>query len=326
MLINRFYKFIANCLSPDGANGRLSILIYHRVLAETDALFPHAVTQASFDAQMSCLKSVFNVLPLAEAVARLQKGTLPARAACITFDDGYADNVTFALPILQRHGLTATFFIATDYLNGGRMFNDTVIEAIRDARVGRLDLSGLGLGRHDLTTNGAKARAINQILHAVKYLPVDIREDKVARLCEFAQCGSLPANLMMTSDQLKSLFQAGMEIGAHTACHPILAQLNRDAAMQEILESKQFLEALLGTQIRLFAYPNGKPGIDFLPEQARIVEGLGFVAAVSTQRAASSQHSDPFQLPRFTPWQSNINYFIPALLKNLWHRHSGIAV
>lgn len=324
MFLNHVYKLAATLLSPGGANGHLSILIYHRVLAQADPLFPHEVTQTTFDVQMASLKTVFNVLPLSEAVERLQQGTLPARAACITFDDGYADNATLALPILQRHGLTATFFIATAYLNGGRMFNDTVIEAIRHAGLSSLDLTELGLGKFDVSSFEAKACAINRILPELKYLPLDVREEKVARLCELAQVAALPANLMMNSEQLKMLYQAGMEIGAHTARHPILAGMDGEAVKQEILEGRQFLETLLDTQIRVFAYPNGKPGIDYLHEQAKIVARLGFVAAVSTQRAVASVHSDPFQLPRFTPWQSNIQYFIPELLKNLRNRRAGI--
>lgn len=321
MLINSFYKFIGNRLSPGGAGARLSILSYHRVLAERDLLFPGEVTIDIFDAQMRRLKAAFNVLPLFEAVERLKKGTLPARAVCITFDDGYADNATIALPILQRHGLTATFFIATAYLNGGRMFNDTVIEAIRLARADKLDLDELGLGQHDLLGYKARARAISLVLSFVKYLPLDEREETVGRLCELAQCGTLPGNLMMTTAQLQSLYRAGMEIGAHTARHPILASLNTAAVKQEIMAGKQFLEEVISAPIRLFAYPNGKPGVDYLPEQAAIVRELGFVAAVSTQNGAASQFSDPFQLPRFTPWQPKIHYFVPELLFNL--RNSG---
>lgn len=324
MLINRLYQFIANRLSPSGVNGRLSILIYHRVSAEPDPFFPHEVTQATFDAQMTRLKAVFNVLPLAEAIERLKNGTLPARAACITFDDGYANNASMALPVLQRHGLKATFFIATAYLDGGRMFNDTVIEAIRQAKTDRLDLRELGLGQFELNSYAAKSHAINEILSELKYRSPEERRQKIAQLCELAQCGMLPDNLMMTSEQIKALHRAGMEIGAHTDSHPILAKMDSEAVKQEILAGKQFLEKLLDEPIRLFAYPNGKPGIDYLPEQAKLVKELGFMAAVSTQRAVASQYSDHFQLPRFTPWQSNIHYFIPELLKNLRRRRAVI--
>ena len=311
------YKFIANRLSPAGEHARLSILIYHRVLPEQDPVFPNEVTLPVFDAQMVSLKAIFNVLPFGEAVERLKAGTLPDRAACITFDDGYADNVTVALPVLQRHGLTATFFIATDYLNGGRMFNDTVIEAIRRARCTSLDLIEIGLGQHDLSTHAAKNHAIKKILSAVKYLPVAEREAKANRIGELAMCTALPNDLMMTTEQLRSLHLSGMEIGGHTASHPILAKLSTAEVKQEILSGKQFLEETLDMQVCLFAYPNGKSGIDFFPEQALIVRELGFVAAVSTQSGVAIQSGDYFLLPRFTPWRNNAKFFIPELLSNL---------
>jgi len=117
--------------SPAGQRAGLSILVFHRVLPEPDPLFPNEVDAQRFDALLGWVKDWFSVLPLEEAVERLQRNRLPERAAAITFDDGYADNYAVALPILQRQGLSAMFFIATGFLNGGRMFNDTAIETVR---------------------------------------------------------------------------------------------------------------------------------------------------------------------------------------------------
>lgn len=311
------FRFLANRLSPAGSRARLSILIFHRVLPEPDPLFPGEATVKSFDAQMSLLKSIFNVLPLHEAVERIQAGTLPARAAAITFDDGYTDNLTHALPILQKHGLHATFFIATSYLNGGRMFNDTVIESIRRSPHSRLDLGELGLGTHDLGSDAAKAKAIGKILPQVKYLPLDTRETTVAKIAVRAGVDYLPDDLMMTTAQLKQLHAAGMEIGGHTHTHPILANLDRTEAQAEIAAGKAWLEETLGDHIRLFAYPNGKPGSDYLPEQADIVRNLGFEAAVSTQRGVSTLGDDMYQLKRFTPWGKRLTAYALRLLQNL---------
>jgi len=319
MLLKTLYRAAGSLLSPSGTKARLSILIYHRVLPEIDEIFPNEVTAQRFDSQMALLRQTFNPLPLTEAVARLMAGTLPSRAACITFDYGYADNLTLALPILQRHGLPATFFIAPHYLNGGRMFNDTVIEAIRSSREDAIDLSTLGLGQHVLGSPQAKRTAISKVLPQVKYLPLDEREDKVMALARMVSDQPLPNDLMMTTAQLKGLHAAGMEIGGHTARHPILAKLDDSAAQKEIANGKEFLECLLGEKIKLFAYPNGKPGLDYLPHQASIVRKLGFDAAVSTQPGVATRASDPFQLPRFTPWQPNASQFVPALLRNLRH-------
>ncbi|SMF94740.1 Polysaccharide deacetylase [Methylomagnum ishizawai] len=311
------YRLAARGLSPAGGRARLSILIYHRVLPEADPLFPGETTAAGFDLEMGLLKRVFAVLPLGEAVARLKAGTLPARAACVTFDDGYADNATHALPILRKYGLPACFFIATAYLDGGRMFNDTVIEAVRRAKPERVDLGRFGLGEHDLSSPEAKARAIGAILSQVKYLPPDRREDTVAGLAAALTGAALPTDLMLTTAQLQALRQAGMDIGAHTHRHPILAKLDPAAVRAEIAEGVAALEGILDQRVGLFAYPNGKPGSDYLPQQAAIVRELGFDAAVSTQWGAACAASDPFQLPRFTPWSRDKARFQPQLLRNL---------
>ena len=127
-------------LASSTGGPKLSILIFHRVLPETDPLFPDEPDARRFDQMMGWVKTWFNVMPLDAAVNALKKRNLPARAMAITFDDGYADNRTIALPILKRHGLSATFFIATGYLNGGRMWNDTVIESIRKSQAKSLEL------------------------------------------------------------------------------------------------------------------------------------------------------------------------------------------
>jgi peptidoglycan/xylan/chitin deacetylase (PgdA/CDA1 family) len=108
-------------LSPAGERGRLSILIFHRVLARPDPLSPDEPDVVEFEAQMRWVRSWFNVLPLGAAIDRLYAGTIPPRALAITFDDGYADNEELAAPILARLGLSATFFISTGYLGGGIM-------------------------------------------------------------------------------------------------------------------------------------------------------------------------------------------------------------
>ncbi len=317
MITNFVLKFAANRLSPVGNNARLSILIYHRVKAQTDPIFPNETTSARFDQEMSELKSTFNVLPLGQAIERLKTGQLPARAACVTFDDGYADNLHIALPILQKHKLTATFFIATGYLNGGRMFNDTVIESIRRSRHKVVDLKIFELGTVSIESDAAKAQIIGQLLRKIKYLVPSQRLEAAQALAEITHCGALPTDFMMTSEELKRLHASGMEIGGHTSTHPILAKLDEPTAKRDIADGKDFLEHLLGEKIHLFAYPNGKPGIDFLPEQARIVESVGFTGAVTTQPGSASNRSDVFQLPRFTPWRPQIRAFVPQLLGNL---------
>jgi peptidoglycan/xylan/chitin deacetylase (PgdA/CDA1 family) len=307
-------------LSPAGPRARLSVAIFHRVLPQPDPLFPGDPDRQRFAELCSWLAAWFNVLPLDEAVVRLQRGDLPPRALCITFDDGYADNHDLAMPILRAHGLTATFFIATGYLDGGRMWNDTVVESVRRCRQDRLDLTTLGLpgiGAVDLCDDEARRTSLNRLLDAIKYLEPDERQVMVDRVASIADV-ALPDDLMMRSDQVRAMHAGGMQIGAHTVSHPILARVDEATARSEMARSKSDLEALLGRPVTLFAYPNGKLGRDFLPRDVELARQLGFQAAVTTAYGAAGAGSPLHQLPRFTPWDRGRSAFGLRMARNLF--------
>ncbi len=310
--------------SPAGKHGKLTILIFHRVLPFTDPLFPDQMDVRRFDSICRWIKSWFNVLPLNEAVSRLKEGSLPARALSITFDDGYADNHDFALPVLKSYEISAAFFIATGYLDGGVMWNDTVIEAIRWSKVSNLDLRDLdpfggGLGFLPIASIEEKRSSIQGVISRIKYLPGGEREEVAATIAE--RCGTvLPSNMMMSSEQLITMRRSGMTIGAHTVSHPILAKLDLTEVHREILESKSALESLLQEDIRLFAYPNGTPNIDYLARDARLLADMGFDAAFTTAWGVADFKSDLMQLPRFTPWDQTSLFFG---LRIFWSRLSN---
>jgi peptidoglycan/xylan/chitin deacetylase (PgdA/CDA1 family) len=291
-------------LSPGGAQGRLSILIFHRVNAVRDALAPGEVTTAEFDALCGWLRQWCEVLPLQLAVAALREGRLPRRAVAITFDDGYRDNHDQALPVLRHHGLHATFFVASGFLDGGRMWNDTVIEAVRRASTDVLDLTGTAaaaLGRLRLSGDADRRQAVRAILDHAKYLQPQDREHCVAAVADRAQ-GPLPNDLMMSSAQVRALHDAGMAIGAHTVTHPILKGLSADQVRTEIDDNRRALAQITGVPAALFAYPNGRPGLDYDEATMDVVSDLGFQAAVSTAWRAARTGDDLLQLPRYTPW------------------------
>lgn len=293
----------------------LSILIYHRVVTEPDPLAPDEVCAREFDWQLGVLDRWFTVLPLRDAVAGLRAGTLPVRSACVTFDDGYADNVTVALPILRRRGLPATFFLAAGFIDGGRMWNDSVIETVRRAQGDTLDARCIGLERIDISTVALRRRGIEELLSALKYLPPEERQIRVDKLAAESDC-SLPTDMMMTTEQVRQLRANGIEVGAHTMTHPILAQLGAERAEGEIRDGKLRLEAITGSPVTLFAYPNGRPGRDYRSEHVAMVKKLGFEAAVSTAWGVAHGSSDPYQLPRFTPWDRVPGKFALRLLRN----------
>ncbi|KQW43214.1 MULTISPECIES: polysaccharide deacetylase family protein [unclassified Roseateles] len=315
-------KPLFSLLSPAGARARLTVLIFHRVLRVPDPLFPDEVDAARFDELLGWAKSWFNVLPLDRAIRQLHEGALPARAAALSFDDGYADNHDVALPLLRKHGLPCSFFVATGFLDGGRMWNDTLIESVRRSSKSVLDLRGLkdghgeDLGQHALGDDAHRRTALGHLIQRVKYLAPEPRVACVDAIAQRAEA-SPPDDLMMNSEQVRNLRRAGMQIGAHTVSHPILAKLPVNQAADEIARSRDALQALLGEHVGLFAYPNGKPGTDYLPDvHPGIVRELGFDAAVSTRWAAARRGEDVFQIPRFTPWDRGRLKFGLRLARN----------
>ncbi|MFY7916537.1 MAG: polysaccharide deacetylase family protein, partial [Rubrivivax sp.] len=223
-------------------------------------------------------------------------------------------------PILRDAGLPATFFVATGFLDGGRMWNDTLIETIRACRLPAVDLEGTPaarLGRLELGSSPESRRQeIDRVLKGIKYLDQEQRLACVNAIAERAET-DLPSDLMMSSAQVRALHSLGMQIGAHTVNHPILAGLPDEQARAEIADSRRALQEITGAPVSLFAYPNGKPGTDYTERSTQIVRELGFEAAVSTHWGAAKQGDDYFQIPRFTPWDRSRWRFSARLQRNL---------
>lgn len=149
---------------------RLSIVMFHSVLDAPDPLRKDSPGIAEFDAQIRWLSGSFRILPLRQATEKLWAGQLPARALCITFDDGYRDNVLNALPVLLKYQVPATFFVTTRYTHGGMMWNDRVIEAIRGLAAGHHRDGELWVGRRCAGGRPSRCRAEDAWLYQIPAL------------------------------------------------------------------------------------------------------------------------------------------------------------
>ncbi len=313
-IIGSTLRSIARIIPNRVLERRFTILIYHRVLAEKDSLLNAEPDAETFNWQMELLAQYFRPVPLFQALQELAEGEVYPGTVCVTFDDGYADNFEVALPILKRWNVPATFFIATNYLEPGRMWNDTVIETVRRFEGSEVDLSDLGFGVEKLSTIVHRRALIRKVLSSLKYMPLTDRSSAAELLGE--RVTDLPNNLMMSAQQVQQLSTAGMEVGAHTVNHPILSRLTEKESKCEILESVNQLETLIGRRPRFFAYPNGRPEEDYTTRDRQLVESIGLKAAVSTHHGAIDSRADIFQLPRFTPWDKKPERFAARLALN----------
>lgn len=311
--MNDATRAVVSALARLLSRGKLLTFIFHRIAAEQDPLLPHTPDSRTFDLLMASVAEIFQVLPLDEAVDRLTRNSLPRRAVCITFDDGYANNHDEALPILQRYHLPATFFVASGFIDGGIMWNDMLLEAVRGAR-DEMDVSDIiADGVYPTRSIAEKRATFAALLRALKYQDAQARNEKACGIWErFADRRG--GDTMLTSAKLKALNNAGMLIGGHTVSHPILHSLTTARARAEIADNKAQLESIIGDKVTLFAYPNGQPHSDYGREHVTILKQLGFTGAVCTARGVADRNTDVFQLPRFTPWdRSPVRFCTRAL-------------
>lgn len=300
------------------AHERLSVLLFHAVPRTTTDLVGD-LTLASFERVVDFVSEHFNVVPLDDAVAGLQGGALPRRAACITFDDGYDTWLEGVVPALLKRNLHATFFITTGQFHQERMWHERVAHAIACYPHAQLDLPGLGLPKMPLRNLEDRKMALRVVEQLLKYQSLEVRDRLLLALEKVAKTDQqqLPR---MTVDQMLALHAKGFGIGAHTVRHPILSLCEPAEAMREIAAVKDELEQRLRAEVRGFAYPNGRPGVDFTAEHVNMVRAAGYRYAVTTENGAADGHTPLFEIPRFTPWGPSGLKMAAQLARNLLTR------
>lgn len=295
---------------------RLSIVTFHRVLTEEQRqqypLPGLAVTPDELDAHLRFLTRHFQCLPLHAALDHWDQGQatgLPLLA--VTFDDGQLDNYQNALPVLERHGVTASFYVPSLVLeNTAPLWHDAMACAVdrltdpsirhpalsdpskREVQEGLLASLQPG-GEH---TRLAGHSAVEAALEVTKQWRPSQREEWLSRAR-----GVLPQTIppdwdgFMNVAQMKDLVARGHEIGSHSHSHALLPQCTDEELRTEIAGSKQALEAAVGAPVTTFCYPNGS--ID--PRSVAVAREAGYRAAVTTQWGSNVREDDRFRLQRF---------------------------
>jgi len=306
-MLHRLLQLTASVLSKN----KLSILIYHQVLPQADPMRPSEPTADIFDWHMRLLHKHFTPLSLDDALHHLQQNSLPANAVCVTFDDGYLNNLTVAQPILAKYQIPATVYVATGFSSGNNMWNDRLIHLFSASERLSLQLDDEQVALGDWHDRRSKAAIW---LKKLKYLPV---AERLAKIDQFYQQNKATeqAALMMSPEQIKQLSDCGITIGAHTVNHPILKVLSSAQQQEEISTSKQQLESWLNKPVRHFAYPNGAEGVDFDDTAVELAQQSGFTSAVVTNWGLSTPATPPLKLKRFTPWDKTPLRFHLRLVK-----------
>ena len=255
------------------------ILMYHNFCGETA---PDRTSARMFRQQLMHLRRHYRPLRLQELAARLADGDVPARSVAITVDDGHANFVRVALPVLKELGIPATLFVLSELSNSGDWLWVDKWEYVRERAVA---------ARHD----GPR-------LTELKRMPPADRErclDDFARRMGVALPARPPAAYELVSwEDLKELARSGLvDIGSHTRTHRMLGGADADDAWDEIDGSRRALEQRLGIAIASFCFPYGLPA-DYRREQLEMVARAGYACAVASHFGYVTDESNRFALPR----------------------------
>jgi len=231
------------------------VLAYHRIGDGSGSPYDRAGWDASADA----LDAQLSVLARDYEVVSPQTMTQPAKRprVLITFDDGYRDNHDVALALLRRHGLSATFFLTTGFLDHQRVswWDELAWMAHTSPRT-ELVLEGESFALMPSEVEHSIAR----LLARYKTLAGEETEAYVEAVGAAAATGRHPQpahDTWMTWDMARAMRDAGMTIGGHSAAHPILSRLSAAEQRADIAHCAQRLEAELGQPMRWFSYPVG---------------------------------------------------------------------
>lgn len=283
-------------------NRGLAILRYHAICGPEGYAYASpgiCITPEAFERHTAYLARNYSVLPLPEAVDRLRTGRpLPPNAVSITFDDGYADNLS-AARTLARHGLSATFYITAGCMADGEPFWPSelryLVAALPAQRV-RLEAQTAVIDL-DLTADGSRESAVRELTKVFKRNPIPVREELRARMRCHARTNSMP-RIMLTWDEIREMHRLGMTIGSHTMTHPNLPSAGIAAARKELILARKRLEEEIGTPVTMFSYPNGGADRYLTPELKCVVREVGYEGAATSRNAFAGPASDLFALER----------------------------
>ena len=289
------------------AQGCGVVLMFHHVRpAGSRAFAPNRlleITPEFLDRTLTLVTAMgFDLVGLDEVPERLAKGGRGRPFAALTFDDGYRDNVEYALPVLRRHKAPLTVFVTTEFADGtGRLWWLELEEAIA-----RLDRIAVAIGDHRVeavcATAEEKAAVFDRIYWALRNGPEARLRATIALLAADAgiDTAAMTRSLCLNWGELRMLArEPGATIGAHTLAHPMLAKQTADVARREIADSKRVAEEKLARAVRHFAYPVGDP-TSAGPRDFAFAREAGFTTAVTTRPGhVFPEHSEHLHaLPR----------------------------
>jgi peptidoglycan/xylan/chitin deacetylase (PgdA/CDA1 family) len=267
--------------------GMARILMYHNFCGhgETDT---DAVSVGVLRNHLAYLRRHFRVIPLAQIVEQLNsRRQLDDVTVALTIDDGRRNCYEFLFPLLQEFTMPATLFVVSSFIAGQDwVWTDKV----------------LWLSEQPFRPDELSSANIEKLFGILNQMRPEVRDARIAAIAATMGVSipkeAPPKYAACTWSELREMAHSGLvDIGSHTATHPILASITDEESRQELTLSRSQIEAGLGRQISSFCFPNGKPG-DYRPSQVRQVIDTGYTSAVVALPGLVTNGTNPYELPR----------------------------
>ncbi|MEI7474106.1 MAG: glycosyltransferase [bacterium] len=281
------------------------VLIYHRVGDLENDPQNLSISAEKFEAQMKYLKENYKVISLKELTKDLKKKKIKHNSVVITFDDGYADNLYNAKPILEKYNIPATVFITGEMINSNKEYWWDELEKIfvsdKTSIFKPLSVEINNKIYHWNINNKLDAISVyNQLHPLIKYTSNEERKNILNFLLNWAdtQIEGRASHRAMTDNEIIDLSLGGLiEIGAHTVSHCVLTQETEERQLFEIIESKKILEKILNKNIESFSYPFGTSE-DANDKTANLVKNCGFENGIANEQDFVTNIDNPYLIPR----------------------------
>lgn len=277
---------------------KVPILMYHRF---SDGEEYGKTSRKTFETHLKYLAKNYKIISLSEAVDHLNHpDDLPNRTAVLTIDDGYRDFFDVAFPVLKEFNLPATLYVVTGFLDKKCwIWTDKARYLLTETKADRLSISvgdrvfdeKLGDTTSRLTLAGKVNSELKKLSDDDKDIVLHEIEDSLS-----VRIGDVPTSEFgsITWDQAREMARNGIEIGSHTANHPILTNVDTEILTNELAVSQSVLMDQLQTDKLHFCYPNGNAG----ERERTAAEDAGYMSAVTTEIRICEPSDDRFLLPR----------------------------
>jgi peptidoglycan/xylan/chitin deacetylase (PgdA/CDA1 family) len=261
------------------------ILMFHGV-AEQVSMPPEVnfhIPSKTLDRLLQMLTRRYGVIGMGELLDRLARGQRLNKQIVLTFDDGYRNNLIAAAPLMRRHGVPFSVYLATGPIGSPRFLPLNELYTLYAS--GKLNHAETMAIRSRI-----RSRTAAEAAQVIAEIPCQATSEERAAVAEsFA---------MLSWDEVRELSnQPGVEIGGHTVSHCNMAAEPPEDRDRELELCRRAIAENLGKPPRLFAYPFGGPGYHNDATRQSVIR-VGFECAITTEPGMVRQGCDPFKLPR----------------------------